>query len=60
MICRSLSVITVFGMSNRHTILRHTKFCTFFGRDGCEWLDLDPFCEVVDSNKEELCLPISR
>jgi len=27
--CRPLSIIIVFGMLNRHTIFRHTKFCTF-------------------------------
>jgi len=26
---RLLSVIIVFGIPNRHTILLHTKFCTF-------------------------------
>jgi len=27
-----------------------------FGGDGHEWLSLDPFGEVVDSDQEELCL----
>jgi len=28
------------------------------GGNGCEWFDLDPFCKVIDSNKEELGLPL--
>jgi len=28
--CRPLSVIIVFEIRNRHTILHHKKACTFF------------------------------
>jgi len=35
------------------------EFFHFFGRNGHEWLSLDPFGKIVDSNQEEFCLTLS-
>ena len=53
------TIIGYYGV--RHSEPTHNnspyKFCTFFFRNGCEWLGLDPFGEVVYSHQEEFCLP---